>query len=1712
MRKTIFTLVGVLSVAVLWLAVSDVQAGSYQVCRVPPVAAVSTRPNLLLVMDYSGSMQFPAYVTPPSWKGYWGYASYYYNGAYADIGNMAYNKLQGYYGLFDSDTNYVYNKDNNHWEPAETQPTTRVAVTKLEGTMTDPHQPTDGVTEGMWVTTNTIPTPPLVVGSIVALSGLSRHAHLNGKPFEVLEVSGNRFRILAKFLGHTWDPDRSEWVDPENYASATVIERVPGTISTGLSGDILNYFTTSRIDAALRAITGGRADCVDTASCEEDCDYKNCTDKFCYLKGSNSRYWVRDTNLQVEWYVRPATTITGGTPGGVTFPDDWNTCGSVECLHTKTTFVTVMGRYRGKLDHADNTSNPATARDPFFKSGSSVYYEEVWQMTLTEQTRVMMQGYAISNFGNVRIRIYSTAPTPSSTDPAGWGGLTAVYDGNGRPINVSTLLNAGTYYVRVSRNSAGLPTDSGENRYYQLVSNVPLSRYVYPDGGYNSTNYNTWHSGNTARGGEWDNNTGSTIGTIPWAQVRVKLAASSRRGVIQQSFGSVRWGFMMYNWGYRGRMMVGCQNESLCTILNAFDTIYPYNATPTGEALREAYDYFRQTNSYSYYGGNTNSAFWGKGTVADPYFQQAADGSLLPVPCRKSSILLVSDGQWNGWVDPVKPALQLHTQDLRTDGNMPGQQSVNVYTVYAFGDGVQGENAMKATAAYGKFTDVAGCGAANYPYGFSGSPGSEPDSRTVSWPRPSCNPGGTYDETCCKEWDEKLDLLVEGDGLGKGLPDSFFKADSGEQLASAISQVLADIQSQTAAASAAATVAQQSTEGDFIVRGMFQAQDPSAVGRYLWYGHLEVYWPYYNTSQAKWMYEFEECISGTPPDCPAKKCYDDTATRCWDGAKWLKQVEPNSRNIFTARLVDPVENRWENWEFPTSGTVGSDWETLLLGASHPSFPSAAELVSWIRGSAVPGLRVRTDLSSDTGVGDGKEWRLGDIVYSTPVVVGTPSVGAVSTRDPDVYKYYAFRNQESVFYRDRVIYVGANDGMVHAFRMAKWDSAAQKWKDKPYEDPSIGEEIWAYIPSSLLSELKYLSSTTYGGSGCSHRAMVDLSPAVWAVFIKSSRCPSDPEITENGRCWRNVVMGGLRGGGDTYFAIDVTDPNDPVVLWEYSVLKNRVVFDRSGNNLDTCATCMSSCGTLPETPCCDPACKPNLATAYPLITSESNYQAVKNLPMAWSRPYVGRIQFPDGVDVPIGDPSSGGTAVTAVKRFFSSGDYSGFNDTRKRHVAFVGGGMRHFENDCRVWRYPDAEPTTDVLTADRRFELFRPDFMAIDIETGRNFFRYWWPYSEQFYGYFPVQKSASDRYVPYALSDPLAIDVWSDEQEAVLDDGFTDRIYVGDITGRFYEIALDFDPIDGASGSARDNFGIKVTLWYTKSTGSTFNRYRTTLQPITSQPAASFTRVQNPRQVHVVFGSGKYDDIHDAAGLGTDDKTDTGRMSIYNLLRAIERPTFSNKATALPATGSKTVLLEVARQCLDPISWNSQCRWVKSDGSPDCCNTLGCGAPANPTCWACVADFVAPMEGIGCDPSSPDNDPKCPGDDCPCPTSSQPAERVVSRPLIAGGYVFVTTYIPSKDICSPLGHGYLYVLSYDCGELSTEEEPLDDDIAEQITRNDGGREVIIGYRLYLGGGVPSHPVLDSKGESVTIQMGSGKAVTPEVKLKLPPFTAKGWRER
>ena len=134
--------------------------------------------------------------------------------------------------------------------------------------------------------------------------------------------------------------------------------------------------------------------------------------------------------------------------------------------------------------------------------------------------------------------------------------------------------------------------------------------------------------------------------------------------------------------------------------------------------------------------------------------------------------------------------------------------------------------------------------------------------------------------------------------------------------------------------------------------------------------------------------------------------------------------------------------------------------------------------------------------------------LGDIVSSEAVYVKAPTFSYADSG------YDAFKSANAS--RQGMVYVGANDGMLHAF------------------NADSGLEEWAYVPSLVLPGLYKLADSNYGTL---HRFFVDGTPTVGDAYI--------------GGAWKTILVGGLNAGGRGFYALDVTSPSSPKVLWEFT---------------------------------------------------------------------------------------------------------------------------------------------------------------------------------------------------------------------------------------------------------------------------------------------------------------------------------------------------------------------------------------------------------------------------------------------------------------------------------------------------------------------------------------------------------------------------------
>ena len=239
------------------------------------------------------------------------------------------------------------------------------------------------------------------------------------------------------------------------------------------------------------------------------------------------------------------------------------------------------------------------------------------------------------------------------------------------------------------------------------------------------------------------------------------------------------------------------------------------------------------------------------------------------------------------------------------------------------------------------------------------------------------------------------------------------------------------------------------------------------------------------------------------------------AAAAWHAAAQLDAVAPAARVIAT---YDPVAGngvpfQWASLDASQQAALNLDPATGVADGE------GAARVDYLRGDR-----------ANEGVGNQYRVRgsvLGDIVHASPVYVGPPDGLYPDTLEAAAYS--AFRTAQSG--RAKVVYAGANDGMLHAF------------------DGDTGVERFAYVPGGLVNQLNQLTDPGYG-----HRYFVDGTPTAADAYF--------------GGAWHTVLAGGVRAGGQIVYALDITDPgamgNEAAaashVLWEFSDHNDRDMGD------------------------------------------------------------------------------------------------------------------------------------------------------------------------------------------------------------------------------------------------------------------------------------------------------------------------------------------------------------------------------------------------------------------------------------------------------------------------------------------------------------------------------------------------------------------------
>jgi Tfp pilus tip-associated adhesin PilY1 len=452
------------------------------------------------------------------------------------------------------------------------------------------------------------------------------------------------------------------------------------------------------------------------------------------------------------------------------------------------------------------------------------------------------------------------------------------------------------------------------------------------------------------------------------------------------------------------------------------------------------------------------------------------------------------------------------------------------------------------------------------------------------------------------------DLTSEWDKDGDGFPDAYFFASDPTKIEEGLNKAFADILRRASSGATVATLTSRTGISSLIVQPYYYPkytrQDGTEVS---WLGFLRSFWIDVKQNLREDTTEPKVLnIAGTVFDKIFQFFFDsnnnetkvailqgsDTTTSCvMEGTKSINQVipvfdagcqladrDPSTRNIlynkngtltsFTTSEASYLSNIWK---------VCSNNPTVLCtnngdcsgGTCQPA--NASCIIRYLRGenlssdSSCPNYVKRTrevDIANFCpGASGVKTWRIGDIINSTPSVVSSEPVNIYHLRYNDAtYRDYirtpAYKNRTSF------VFVGANDGMLHAFRIGRTVQTGNP--DKPTKvvnahdttsNDLVGREEWAFIPRNALPYLVW-----YGNPNYCRVPTVDYRTAVFDASIGG---PANADKTVSS--WRTILIGTMGFGGksittsaDTFsssvFALDLTDwlngtSTQPTLLWE-----------------------------------------------------------------------------------------------------------------------------------------------------------------------------------------------------------------------------------------------------------------------------------------------------------------------------------------------------------------------------------------------------------------------------------------------------------------------------------------------------------------------------------------------------------------------------------
>ncbi len=518
------------------------------------------------------------------------------------------------------------------------------------------------------------------------------------------------------------------------------------------------------------------------------------------------------------------------------------------------------------------------------------------------------------------------------------------------------------------------------------------------------------------------------------------------------------------------RELDGYIGTPIADIVDAIEH-YPmiWGTTPIAENLWEVIQYYEQdTPHYAVVdAGEPGFKDFDLATDANP----ERDPFYVPqykkrLHCVNSNVLIVTDGEpfrdANVPADQVDYDSDSHAKDMNTAANNNQEDNLDDIAYWAFCDRGADKSKTCIDNATGKATVHV--------------PGSDPQTERTNLRdlRPDATnpdmPGNQY---------LKIDTIAfAGDSISQVLQDTAdnaggtaYKASDGSELQKALREAF-DTASKNTSASAVSANSTRLSGDTLIFQASFNSGD--------WGGKLAA---------------FALDKAGEPVSKPT----------------WHTD-SPGTFKAHADRAVYSYKPGTGGIAFKAYADLSASQQTSL-GATEAE---ATARINYIRGDTSTNegdaglkFRARTVIAKDPVTGNATTHKriLGDIANSNPWYVGRDNFGYSLLPSTEGSSYRAHLTSTST--RKDTVYVGSNNGMLHAF------------------DAATGKEKFAYVPATTIPKLSKLTDAGYGNNP-SHEYFVDGSPRAGDVYFGGS--------------WHTVLVGTTGAGGRGLFALDVTDPD------------------------------------------------------------------------------------------------------------------------------------------------------------------------------------------------------------------------------------------------------------------------------------------------------------------------------------------------------------------------------------------------------------------------------------------------------------------------------------------------------------------------------------------------------------------------------------------